>query len=141
MTAIENTTDSKRGQQAITTGEWYGLGGSDSIIQSVHLQWDATLVAVVTIWSSNFPERGTGPVALDSVVAGEWIQQNPPTGYTAISPAGAATVGANPLVLTIPGGTAGGAFMDIGNIGGKRQRVQVVCTTAGFLRIRPNGKD
>lgn len=140
MSAVENTTDSFIGQQLATTS-WYGAGGDASLVQSIHIQWDSTLVAVITIWGSNFPAQGKGAVALNSIVAGEWVQQNPPSGYTAISPVGAGTVGANPLVLTIPGGTAGGALMDLSGSGDKQLRVQVVCTTPGFLRIRPNGKD
>jgi hypothetical protein len=143
MTAIENTTDSVRGLQAVTGGTPanYGLGGDGSIIQSVHFIWDAAFVGSFTIWSCNIPDSGPGPVTLVSSVAGEWIQQQPPTGYTAISPAGAGTVGASPLIVNVPGGTAGGAFMDIGNLGGKRLRTQVICTTQGVIRIRPNGKD
>lgn len=141
MSAVENTTDSFRGRQPVSAGSWYGAGGDASLVQSIHLQWDATLAAVITIWGSNFPETGVGAVALDSVVAGDWVQQNPPSGYTAISPVGAATVGANPLVITVPGGVAGGALLDLSGSGDKRLRVQVVCTVAGQLRIRPNGKD
>lgn len=136
MTAVESNSDAFKGTQAATTS-FFGLGGDASVINSIHIQWDATLVATgITVWASNLPPT---EVAVSSVVAGDWIQLNPPTGYTAISPPGAATA-ATPLVLAIPGGTAGGAFLDIGNTGAKRLRVQVVCTTPGFLRIRGNGK-
>ena len=135
MAAIENPSDSKIGQQAVTAGQFYGVGGDASLIQHLHAQWDDALIAVITFWTSDFPEA-----ALDSVVAGEWVQEIPPTGYTAISPVGSATAG-TPLVLTIAGGTAGGASFQIGNIGSKRMRVRVVCTQQGFLRLRPNGKD
>ena len=134
MTAIESPTNALHGTQAIATS-YYGLGGDESLIQSVQFKWDAVLVATITIWTSNFPE-----VALDSIVAGDWIQQIPPTGYTAISPVGSATA-ATPFVLTIPGGTAGGADMQIGNLGSRLLRARVIATTAGVLRIRTNGKD
>lgn len=134
MTLIANTTDAFRGTQLAQT-DYYGLGGDASLIQHVHIAWDAALVGVITVWSSDFPE-----VALTSTGANDWCQENPPTGYTAISPAGAATA-ATPLVLTIPGGTAGCASMQIGNLGSLRLRARVVCSTQGFLRIRPNGKD
>lgn len=133
MTAIQQASDAKKGIQAVTT-DHYGLGNDASMISSVHLQWDASLVATITIWSSSFPE-----VAVTSTTAGEWIQQNPPTGYTAISPAGAATA-ATPFVLAIPGGTAGGADLQIGNCGSMRLKAQVVATVAGQLRIRTHGK-
>lgn len=133
MTAIQQASDAFKGLQAIGT-QYIGLGGDASMISSIHLQWDATLVTTITIWSSSFPE-----VAVNSTVAGEWIQQNPPTGYTAISPAGAATA-ATPFVLTIPGGTAGGADIQIGNCGSGRLRGVSVATVAGQLRIRTHGK-
>lgn len=136
MTAVENTTDSFLGQQLVATS-FYGLGGDASIIQHVHMKWDATLAAVVTFWSCDFPPA---EILINDVLAGNWIQEDPPTGYTAISPAGAATVGANPLTITIPGGTAGGCSCHLGNLGCKRLRIRVVCTVAGALRVRPNGK-
>lgn len=134
MTAIEAPTDSFIGLQPVATS-FYGLGGDRSIVQSATVSWDAALIAVVTVWSTDFPD-----VTLDSAAARDWVQQNPPTGYTAISPAGAATA-ATPLVLTIPGGTAGIATMILGNWGCRRLRCRVVCTQAGQLRIRCNGKD
>ncbi len=142
MTTVANATYAKRGLQIVETA-YYGLGGDASMIESIHMAWDAALVCSgITIWASNFPEDGEpGLVALNSVVAGDWIQLNPPTGYTAISPAGAATIGATtPLVIVVPGGTAGGIFIDLGNTGSRRLRAQVVCTTQGQLRIRTHGK-
>lgn len=136
MTAVENTRPVFDGNQIVATS-FYGLGGDASIIQHVHMKWGSTTTAVITFWSSNFlPEEA--PV--NDATAGNWIQEDPPTGYTAISPAGAATVGANPLTITIPGGTAGGCSVNIGNIGSKRLRIRVVCTVAGQLRVWPNGK-
>jgi hypothetical protein len=134
MTAIESPTNAFIGTQPIATS-YYGLGGDESLVQHVHIAWDATLVATITIWSSNFQD-----VALNSTDAKEWCQENPPTGYTAISPAGAATA-ATPLVLSIPGGTAGCASMHIGMLGSRLMRARVIATVAGFLRIKTNGKD
>ena len=132
--------DVKRGTQAAQT-DFYGVSGDNSLISSFHLQWDSALVCSgITVWATDFPENGSFSVPITSVVAGEWIQLNPSTGYTAVSPVGAATIAAGPLVLVVPGGTAGGAFVDIGNSGAHRLRVMVVCTTPGFLRIHAAGK-
>ena len=132
-------SDVFRGQQAATTS-YYGVSGDNALIQAVHLQWDSVLACVITFWVTNFPENGQANVALNSVVAGDWIQLQPTSGYTAVSPAGAATLGASPLIITVPAGTAGGAFVDLGNSGAHRMRVQVACTVAGQLRIRASGK-
>ena len=141
MAELEFPTDVIRGQQIVTTS-YYGLGGDAALIQGFHAMWDATLVAAITVWACNFPDvsiNQVGSVAIDSTVAGEWIQLQPTSGYTAISPAGAATL-VSPLVITVPGGVAGGVFVDLGNTSAKRLRIRVVATTAGFLRIRPHGK-
>lgn len=137
MSAIESATYAFRGTHPTTGGTpiKYGLGGDASLIQSCHARWDATFVGVITFWVCDFPE-----VALTSVVAGDWIQLDPPTGYTPVSPAGAATT-ATPLVITVPGGTAGGAAPDVGNLGHRVLAAQVVCTVAGFLKLKANGKE
>ena len=132
-----------RGTQPAST-RFYGGGGDLALITALHFQWDATLVANasgITIWAGNFPENGPFPIALGNAVAGDWIQLQPTSGYTAISPAGAATLGASPLIINIPGGTAGGAFVDIGNSGAHRIEIMVVATVAGFLRIHGSGKN
>lgn len=128
-----------RGRQPIATS-YYGLGGDLALVGSIHFQWDSTLVAGITIWASNFPENGPFAVPIGNVTAGDWIQLQPASGYTAISPAGAATLGASPLIINIPGGTAGGAFVDLGNSGAHRLAAQAIATVAGFLRIRAYGK-
>lgn len=137
MTAVQSVSDAKNGNQIIATA-FYGVGGDMSLIQHIHLQWDAVFVGVFTFESSDFPE-------LDPTVAGAagaWVQENPSTAYVAISPAGSATV-VNATV-TVPGGgaggAAGGASINIGNLGSYRLRVKVVCTTAGVIRIRAHGK-
>lgn len=135
MTAIESNNDAFNGTHAIATTKW-GLGGDAAIVQSVHLKWDAVFVGTITFWSCDFPPA---EVLITSAVAGDWIQQNPTTGYTAISPAGAATATA-PLTIVVPGGTAGGAAVELGNMGNKRLAAQIACTTAGVIRIRSNGK-
>lgn len=134
MTALESTTDAINGNQAISAASFYGLGGDASMVHHIHIKWDSTLAATITIESTDFPPA---EVLTNDVVAGNWVQENPPTGYTAIS---AGATAATPLVLSIAGGTAGGASMSIGNIGCKRLRAKVVCTVAGQLRIRTNGK-
>lgn len=129
-------TDAFNKLQAVTGGTDanYGLGGDAALIQSVTISWDSSLIASITIWSTDFPE-----VLVTSIDARHWVQQNPPTGYTAISPGGAATA-ATPLVLTIPGGTAGCASLQIGNSGTLKLKARVSCTQAGQLRITPHGK-
>jgi|SRR6188474_235013 len=137
MTQIRQPNPAKQGLQTVTGGTPanYGLGGDASLIQHVHIQWDAALVGTVTFWSSEFPE-----VAISSTTAGDWIQENPTSGvYVAFSPAGAGTN--TNLQINIPGGTAGGCSVHLGNLGSLMLRAQVVCTTQGVMRIQAGGKE
>lgn len=144
MTAVPNASPSFKGKPGVTTVH-IGVGGDSSIVQSVTITWDATLAGVITVWTTNFPDgTGTpaGTVALTSSANGDgWAQQQPTSGYTAISPVGSATVGASPLVLTIPGGTAGTADLQIGNLGSMRTRLRGVFTVDGVLIVVPHGKE
>lgn len=131
MTAIA-ARDVKKGNQAVTTS-YYGVGGDSSIVQHVHLKWDAVFAAVITFETSDFTE-------LDPTVAGsagDWIQENPTTAYVGSTPAGLAVN----LTITVPGGTAGGASVHVGNLGSYLMRVKVVCSVAGQLRIACAGKE
>jgi hypothetical protein len=131
MTAIDSRI-AKQGIQTVTTS-FYGVGGDASIIQSVHLRWDATFAAVITFETSNI-------VGLDPTVAGvagEWIQENPTTAYIGATPAGLATN----MTITVPGGTAGGAMVHVGNLGSRVMRVKVVCSVQGLLVITSAGKE
>lgn len=137
MTAIE-TVDYFVNKPLTSAGSpyYYGLGGDACLVDGAHFQWDAVFVGAITIWTSSLK---ASDAQINSTNPGDWIQQNPTSGYTPISPAGAATA-ATPLAITIPGGTAGGCDLSFGNIPQKRFRAVVTCTTGGFLRGRANGK-
>lgn len=133
MTAVQSASDAKSGLQIVATA-FYGVGGDMSLVQHVHIQWDAAFVGTFTFESSDFPE-------IDVTVAGAagaWIQENPTTAYVGISPAGAGTP--TNATIVVAGGTAGGASINIGNLGSMKLRVKVVCTTQGVIRIRSHGK-
>ena len=119
----------------------FGLGADASLVQSASFLWDVTLVGGITFWTNDYPARR---VTISDVTAGRWIQQQPPTalgGYTAISPAGAATLGASPLIVVIPGGTAGGCNVQFGNIGSRHLKAIVTVTTPGLFIYGFHGKD
>ena len=114
----------------------FGLGGDASIIQSAQFSWDATLIGSIQIWTCDYPPTR---VAINDVTAGRWIQQQPTTRYVAISPAGAATE--LNLTVTIPGGTAGGCSIQLGNLGSQRIKAIVTITNPGAFTYATNGKD
>ena len=114
----------------------FGLGGDASIVQSGQFTWDAALVGTIQIWTCDYPPYR---VAINDAVAGHWIQQQPTSRYVAISPAGACTE--SNLTMTIPGGTAGGCDIELGNLGSKRVKAIVTVTTPGAFTYGWNGKD
>lgn len=137
MTALERPSPFVTGTSP--TGQlFYGIGGDASLVHGCHLLWDATFAGQITVWTSDFPLADS---PLQSVVAGQWIQQQPTAGYTPISPVGAATLGASPLIVNVPGGTAGGCDLSFGNLPQRRTRIGVNCSVAGQLRGFEHGKD
>lgn len=114
----------------------------DSPYLGVHLKWDAALVAEITFESTEFPAFLLGsPSVVDvsdqSVVNGEWLQHEPVTVAGDVPIVGGTETN---LTITVPGGTVGGARVDLGNLGALRMRVKIVVTTGGNLRVAGNGK-
>lgn len=118
-------------QGSLANGTYHlGLGGEAGLVQSASFFWDSALIGTIQIWTCDYPSER---VAISDVTAGRWIQQQPTAGYTAISPAGAATLGASPLLITIPGGTAGGCNIQLGNLGSRRVKAILGVTTPGVF--------
>lgn len=144
MTAVQTPSPAFKSKPGITTVH-IGVGGDSSLVQSVTITWDATLVGAITVWTTDLPDgtgNPAGTVALNSTANGDgWVQQQPTSGYTAISPVGSATVGASPLILNIPGGTAGSANFQIGNLGSMRTKLRGVFTVDGVLIVVAHGKE
>ncbi len=149
MTAIEAPSYNWKGAMTptdgLTTGgiaggplHFIGVGGDGSMLHGCHFSWDATFAGQITIWSSNYPLPDAPLTYVGN--GGPWVQQNPAAGYTAISPSGAATTPGGPLVLNIPGGTAGGADMPLSSLAPKRLVARVSVTAAGVLIARAHGK-
>ncbi len=145
QSASVQTLPNENGFCPVAVGTWFfALGGEASPLTSCHLRWDAALVGTITLWDANLPPyktdmgNGTVDISLFDVSAGAWVQENPTTAYVGISPAGAGT--ATNLTIAIPGGTAGGAMIHMGNFGAKRARIQLVVSTAGLIRVSPHGK-
>lgn len=134
MAAIETSTDGfKMTMGAGTT--YVGIGGDASLISSSHIQWDATYVGVISFEGSNFPDVS---VAVAPVTPGDWVPINPSTAQIDIVTGSATVVAA---VITVPGGTAGGALITVGNSGYRRIREKFVTATPGVIRERGNGKE
>lgn len=110
------------------------VGGLGASLLSVHLQWSSALVATITVEDCNFDEH---QAALTSTASGDWLQEDPSTAYVPIVGTGASVTN---LTITLAGGGAGGAMINLGNLGGARVRIKVAVTTGGTLRGAYFGK-
>lgn len=113
-------------------------------LTSFQLRWDAAIILTATVETTLIPaavygaDPRTGTVQLSDfdVTAGFWLQQNPSGVYVPIT-GGTATA----LTISVPGGSAGGCELDLGNFGPRRGRVKIVVGgTGGVLRGAVWGK-
>ena len=132
-------------------GTYYvDVGIPDADHVSVHCTWDANLVATSLAYeSSNLPayKSESAPytdssAAVDVSIyaadtAGLWLTENPSTAYVPIVGAGATV---SNMTIAITGGAAGGAMLDLANVGHRRDRMKVVTTTGGYFRCHAHGK-
>lgn len=141
----------------LVTGHSYAfpLGGPNSQLvsatplASAQLIWDASFVGTITIEETNLPRFAGGEVAGGIIEAldwdttkGHWIADNPSTAYISVTSTDGTTGGATVTNATIvvAGGTAGGAMIQLGNLGSRRCRIKAVATTGGVVRCAVNGK-
>lgn len=116
MTTHRREQDDYNANPGIATVYFAVLASADEARNiAVHLKWDATLQATITLEESNFPDA-----AIDSTTAGDWI---------AVSGISAA-----------PAAAAGGSVFNILDRGSRRFRIKVVATAGGVLRARSHGK-
>ncbi len=119
---------------------------SQTPLSSVHLKWDANVVATFIIQTCNFPDyRGpaghTHVGAIDvsdfDATAGNWITEDPSSAYVGTVGAGITVTN---LSIAVAGGAAGGCTVHIGNFGTRRCRVRATVTTGGVVRCNVHGK-
>lgn len=134
----------------LTTGHTYVfvLGGERLVgaapLGSAQIQWDAAAALTITVEVCNFASvtgrpDATGPADVkdwDISAKGAWMKVDPSTAYVTVADTTAGTGGATVAnaTVTVAGGTAGGAYYDLGNLGARRARIKVVATTGGVVR-------
>jgi hypothetical protein len=136
---------------AFTAGTFYVELGSDespaaamTSLLATHFAWSAAFAATITVETSNFPQgnvrRGNGPALVTSydATAGNWIQENPSTGYVGTSGSGNTATG---LTVTAGGSASGGCMYHLGNDGARRTRFKLIVTVGGTCRINRRAKN
>ena len=128
-----------------STGNWYfDVSVPDGPTESVHLIWDAALAGTINIQDTNAPQfkrpsdadSGTD-VSLIDETAGNWITEDASTAYVPIVGSGNSVAN---MTITAGGSAAGGAMLNVGNLGTRRQRIRVIVTTPGTIRVLAHGK-
>lgn len=111
---------------------------SQAPLLGVALKWASAVVATITVEVSGFPKYpdgqhiGAEDVTDVSTTAGDWHQINPSTAYVSVT---GASNSVTALTITAGGAAAGGAWIDLGNLGALRVRIKMVVTTGGLMRV------
>lgn len=119
MTALGFTNITTTTPLSCTGGTSYyvELGGAGATVQSAHFMGDGTIVASITIQSTNFDD-----VAVNSTTAGHWVSES------SIS------------VTSLNAGVTPASMVHIGNNGARRLRATIACTTTGKVIVATHGK-
>ena len=128
-----------------STGNWYvDVSVPDGPTESIHLIWNAALAATINLQDTNAPQfkrpsdadSGTD-VALNDETAGNWMTEDP---SSAVVPITGTDNSVTNMTITAGGTHAGGAILNVGNLGTRRQRIKIAVTTIGVIRVIAHGK-
>jgi hypothetical protein len=109
----------------------------DATVQSIHILTGALIAGTFTIETCNFPKVGTADGVTDyNEVSGNWVKEDPTGAYVASVGTGWSWT----LLTGVKTAGAGGAMIHLGNIGSKRIRLKLACTTTGTVRVVAHGK-
>ncbi len=114
-----------------------GAAGAETL--SIQLTTDGTIAGTFTVETCLWPRNPIqGPVVKTDYneVAGIWVKNDPTGAYVASSGTGWTWT----LLTGVKTAGVGGAVIDIGNIGAKRVRVKLNCTTGGKVSVLANAK-
>lgn len=142
--AMSSSPIKAKGYATLAAGTYYWqIGGESSPIESIHVQFDATVAGVFTIEDSNHARKtdanGTDDVSVLSATTGDWIPENPTSGaYVGVAGGGVSAVGATVTVVATAGG--GGFMLHVGNFGSRALRLKAVLTAGGECRVSTHGK-
>jgi len=142
---------------ALATTYFFVFETADGRFDALSLKWDAAIIFTAQFEETNLPRvlgqdisgAGGNPTVFDvsdiDVVAGNWIIWPMPAAQVSVIATDGTTGGATYVpatgVLTVAGGTAGGARMQLNQIGSRRSRLKVVVGgTGGKLRVGQHAK-
>lgn len=119
---------------------------SQAVDLSIGLEWAALVAGVFTVEVCNFPlhVNGVGQGAIDvadwSTKAGDWVQYNPALTGSIYANAVGTGNSVSALTITAGGTNAGGAIINIPDVGFRRVRIKAVLSVGGVVRVSRHGK-
>lgn len=131
------------------TTYYFPLTGGDTRTKHITLTWDSSAIVAFSIECTSIPPTiGNMGGAADltnwnSSAGNGWVRENPPSATISVTSTDGTTGGATVTnsVITVAGGTAGGASVHFPNMGSKRMRLKaVVSGTGGLVRCVEFGK-
>ncbi len=135
---VELTAQNGPGRYTLAANTTYRFcgGGNGAAFQSYTITgYTAGALATVTVQDTN---HGVLEVPNGSNVVGEWVNEDPSTGFVAVD--GTGWTQANSIV-TVGGTGVGGATFHVGETGAARTALLVVVGgTGGDFRVSYNGK-
>lgn len=114
-----------------------GANGADLL--SIQITTDAAIAGTFTVETCLWPrDKIQGPATKTdySETAGIWVKNDPTGAYVASSGTGWTWT----LLTGVKTAGVGGAVIDIGNLGAKRVRLKMNCTTGGKVSVIANAK-
>lgn len=139
-TPVEKKVDAD-GYVTLTTDDWYFevSGSSSADLVSIQITTDATIAGTFTIETCLWPRdqiNGPATKAVSNEAVGIWVKNDPTGAYVPSTGTGWTWT----LLTGVKTAGVGGAVIDIGNLGAKRMRLKMACTTGGKVSVIANAK-
>lgn len=134
--ATEAAPAGRRGFYTLGVATYFvEINQQSATVASLHLQWGSALIGSITVESTDADDRDA-PITYNTS-DGTWLQQNPSTAYVPITGTGASV---SNLTITLAGGGAGGAEINLSDLGPARLRLRLAISTGGDFRVAHTGK-
>jgi hypothetical protein len=119
---------------------YFEVGGDSSAdLVSIQITTDNVIAGTFTVETCLWPRdpiNGPATKTAFNETSGIWIKNDPTGAYVASSGTGWTWT----LLTGVKTAGVGGAVIDIGNLGAKRLRLKLVCTTGGKVSVIANAK-
>lgn len=133
-------TEGPQGTFTLTAGTtyYYVLGGAATPLESIQIT-GYTAGLIITSATIQDCNHGENEVTDKSSTAGEWVNEDPSTGFVGVDGTGWT---ASNSVVAAAGTGVGGAMFHVGDTGAARTRLEVVVGgTGGKARVSGHAKD